>query len=332
MDNNEIINNTNSYDYEDEEIIIPSPQVQFWTYLIFQIPSLACILYLLYYLLLNRKLRIQLNNHVVIVLLVLCFIILVIDHSLYLDAWRIVHGNSFPFSSFLCLFWWYIDYGFYGAVYVFLAWASFERHILIFYRRQLLNTQRKIFYIHYFPLIIILIYLISFYIGIIFFPPCINIFYSNYLACGSYPCYQDIPWINTWDYLLNGILPNISEAFFTISLVFRVIWRRYYSFRHFNWIKYRKMIIQLLAMSTLSLSIILPQSLISLIQQIHPTMSNFGIEAEPYLFYLTGYIILFLPFVCLGSLPELWPKVFFLCQKRQHRVRPIRTIAANGGA
>ncbi|CAF3931928.1 unnamed protein product, partial [Rotaria sordida] len=33
-----------------------------------------------------RKLRTQLNNHVVIVLLALCFIVLVIDHSLYLDA------------------------------------------------------------------------------------------------------------------------------------------------------------------------------------------------------------------------------------------------------
>ncbi|CAF0853355.1 unnamed protein product [Rotaria sordida] len=92
------------------------------------------------------------------------------------------------------------------------------------------------------------------------------------------------------------------------------------------------MIIQLLAISTLSLSINLPQSLILLIQQIHPTLSNFGIEAEPYFFYLTDYIILFLPFVCLGHLPELWPKVFFLCQRRQRRVRPIRTIAAGGGA
>ncbi|CAF4342881.1 unnamed protein product [Rotaria sp. Silwood2] len=325
MVDNKTENSTYSYDYDYEEVIIPSAKVQFWSYLVFEIPSLFFNLYLLYYLIFNRRLRSQLQNHVVMVLLSVCLVILVVDNSFYLDGLRVNHGNSFPFSKGVCLLWWFIDYGFYGAIPVFLMWASFERHILVFYRRRFLNTTRKIFFIHYCPLIIISIYLIGFYVGVILFPPCQNIFYSNDLACGSYPCYQDITWINTWDYFFNGVLCNILEAFFSISLLFRIIWRKYISTRHFRWKKYRKMTIQLLSISTLSLSITLPQALITFIQS-QPNMSDFGSTVAPYFFYLTTYVVLFLPFVCFGCLPELWPKALLCHQRRQGTVAPM-TIA-----
>jgi len=329
MIDNETINNTDLYEYE-EEILIPSAQVQFWTYLILEIPSIFCTIFLLYYLVFDRRLRRHLHNHVIIVLLFLCLIILIVDNSLYLDGWRIGHGNSFPSSSNVCLLWWFIDYGFYGAISVFLLWASFERHILVFHRRRFLSTKRQIFYIHYFPLIILSIYLIGFYIGVIILPPCKNIFYFNYLACGLYPCYQDISWLNTWDYLFNGVLCNILEALFSISLLLRTIWKKFYSQRRFHWKKYRKMTIQLVSISILSLVINLPQSLIILVRQIQPEMNDFGINVEPYFFYLTGYVILLLPFVCLGCLPELWSKLLFFNQRGEHMIGPM-TITASVG-
>ncbi|CAF1467321.1 unnamed protein product [Rotaria sordida] len=322
MVDNETENSTSSYDYDYEEEFIPSAKVQFWTYLMFEIPSLFCTIYLLYHLTFNRRLRRQLQNHVVMILLFLCLIVLVIDNSFYLDGLRMGHRNSFPYSTNVCLLWWFIDYGFYGAIQVFLMWASFERHILVFYRRQFLRARRKIFYIHYCPLIIISIYLIGFYVGVILFPPCENIFDSNNIACGLYPCYQDIPWINAWDYFSNGILCNILEAFFTILLVFRTIWRKYISTRYFHWKKYRKMIIQLLSISILSLSINLPQALITFVQS-QPNMSHFGSTVAPYFFYLTTYVVLFLPIVCFVCLPELWPQVFFFCQQHRGAVAPI---------
>jgi hypothetical protein len=85
------------------------------------------------------------------------------------------------------------------------------------------------------------------------------------------------------------------------------------------------MTIQLLSISTLSLCINLPQSLIILIRQIQPEMSDFGVDIEPYFFYFTGFIILLLPFVCFGCLPELWPKFF-----RQQRMIDPMTINGNG--
>ncbi|CAF2108764.1 unnamed protein product [Rotaria magnacalcarata] len=44
--------------------------VRFWTYLFFDISSLICTFLDLYYLLVDRKLRRALNNHVIIVLLI----------------------------------------------------------------------------------------------------------------------------------------------------------------------------------------------------------------------------------------------------------------------
>ncbi|CAF4126208.1 unnamed protein product [Rotaria magnacalcarata] len=111
MADNETENSTYSYDYDDEEVIIPPAKVQFWTYLVFEIPSLFCNLYLLCYLTFNQRLRSQLQNHVVMILLFLCLIILVVDNSFHLDGFRTGHGNSFLFSIEVCLLWWIIDYG-----------------------------------------------------------------------------------------------------------------------------------------------------------------------------------------------------------------------------
>jgi hypothetical protein len=333
MADNETVNNTDSYDYQydyNEETVTPSAPVQFWTYLILEIPSIFFTLFLLYYLIFDRRLRQHIHNHVIIVLLFLCLFILVIDNSLYLDGWRRGHGNSFPPSPGVCLLWWFIDYGFYGAISIFLVWASFERHLLVFHRRQFLSTKRKIFYMHYLPLILISLYTIGFYIGAIILPPCKNIFYFNYLSCGSSPCYLDVPWMNTWDNLANGVLCNILEAIFSIALISRTIWRKCYSQSRFQWKKYRKMTIQLLSISTLSLCINLPQSLIILVRQVRPDLSDFGSNIEPYFFYFTGYLILLLPFVSLGCLPELWPKLLFFSQRRQRMIGPM-TITAGGG-
>lgn len=322
-----VVENTTDL-YDDDNLFVPTVQVQFWTYLIFEIPSLFCTVYVLYYLLSDQHLRRQLHNHILIVLLIVCLVILVIDNSLYLDGWKVGHGNSFPFSPYVCLLWWFVDYGFYGAICVFLVWGSLERHILIFYR-QYLRTNRQIFYFHYLPFIIISMYIISFYSFAILFPPCENIFYANYLACGASPCYQNIRWINIWDYLLNGVLCNILEAFFSVTLLVRILWKRFYSTQPFYWKQYRKISLQILSMSILSLLVNLPQSLIILLRDMQSYGSTFGENVEPYFFYLTGYVTIILPYICLGCLKELWPKLrFFRQRRRQNRIAPIPVIAS----
>ncbi|UJR32907.1 hypothetical protein I4U23_020368 [Adineta vaga] len=90
------------------------------------------------------------------------------------------------------------------------------------------------------------------------------------------------------------------------------------------------MTIQLLSISTLSLCINLPQSIIVLVRQTHSDLNDFGASIEPYFFYFTGYLILLLPFFSLGCLPELWPKLLCWNQRDRRMIGPI-TITAGGG-
>ena len=298
---------------------LPPPRVQFWTFLIFEVPSLTCTIFLLYHLLSNTKLRKALHNHVIIVLLFITLCIELFDNPLYIDAYRLGgHYNSFSMSIPICLMWWFIDYGFYGAITVYLAWGSIERHILVFHSHQLLRTQRQRFFIHYLPLIIISIYLLGFYIGVIFFPPCENTYDFQSLACGLLPCYEEISYLNTWDYLGNGIICTFIETISSVILIIRIFWQKHRTCRLIIWKKHRKMAFQLLSVSCLSLTIVFPQSLIIVIRQIGGSkMNKFGVELDPYLFYLYTFVVLLLPFICLGTLSELLKKLLIFHRKNR---------------
>lgn len=75
MDNNDTI---------DFEISWPR-LLRFWLLLISVILSITCSLFTLYHLLFNRTLRHALNNHRIIVLLILILIVQLIDIPRYLD-------------------------------------------------------------------------------------------------------------------------------------------------------------------------------------------------------------------------------------------------------
>ena len=333
QDSNSSIDSENVPDDIELDLVIPSSSVQFWTFLIFQIPSLACTIFLLYHLLLNNKYRRALDNHVIIILLILTFCIEIFDNSLYIDAYRFGgHHNSFSMSIPVCLIWWLIDYGFYGAITVYLAWASLERHVLVFHHR-LLRTSRQKFLFHYIPLILLSIYLLGFYIGVIFFPPCENTFDFQSLACGLTPCYEQISYLNTWDYLINGIMCTCIETISSLVLIIRVLMQKHRLHQPVNWRKHRKMALQLLSISVLSLTIVFPQSLIILIQQIGgPNMNAFGAQLDPYLFYFYTFVVFLLPFICLANLPELWKKFHRVHLQRQRRVHagPLTVMLDHG--
>lgn len=311
--------------------VMPPSSVQFWTLLVFQIPSLACTIFLLYHLLTNRQLRKALHNHVVIILLFLTLCIEIFDNPFYIDAYRVDgHRNSFQITIHICLMWWFLDYGFYGAITVFLAWGSIERHILVFYHRQAFRTSRQRFFIHYLPLILISIYLSGFYIFVIFFPPCETVYDFNSVGCGFNPCYENISYLNAWDYLGNGIVCTIIETMASVALIGRVLWQKRCAHQQVNWQKHRKMTFQLLSISCLSLTIIFPQSLITVIQNVGgPNYSDFGSLFDAYLFYLYNFVVLLLPFICLWNLPELWKKVWLFNRKHRVAVGPFTLLANN---
>jgi hypothetical protein len=216
------------------------------------------------------------------------------------------------------------DYGFYNACTVVLAWASFERHILIFHSHLIAVKRRRIL-IHYLPLIGILIYLIIFYTYAIFFPPCQNEYDYTSPACGAYPCYLGVQSLGMWDTIAHGIAPTFLVAIFNVALFVKILQQKR-RHRH-SWRRCRKMAFQLFSVSALFLSLNLPVMIIFLVQL--SGYPEWGVQAQLYLYYFSGLIQYLLPFVCLPYISSIWPRMKTFFTRHNRRVVPMvitRTI------
>jgi hypothetical protein len=296
---------------------------QFWFTLAFEIPSLICYFFVFIYIFTHNNQRQGLHNHAIIVLLFIAFFIVLFDYSWTVDSYR-HEGQVWIASATFCKIWWLFDFGFYDACTVVLAWASFERHILIFHS-NLLSTKRRRICIHYLPLIIILLYLSIFYIYAIFFPPCENEYDFTSPVCGAGPCYSTVVFLVMWSTVVNGIISTCLIILFNISLLVRILWQKR---RHRpNWKKYKKMAFQLLSISALYLSLNFPVMGIALIQL--AGYPKWGAQTQRYLLFFCTLIQFLLPFVCLTYLHGIWLHMKTLFVRDLRRVVPamaVRTI------
>ncbi|CAF3408120.1 unnamed protein product, partial [Rotaria sp. Silwood2] len=196
----------------------------------------------------DRSLRQSLNNHAIIVLLIVTLAIQSIDIPWYIDFAR--HGSVFSQTPLVCLIWWLIDICFYNSMTVIFAWISLERHILIFYD-QWLSTLKKRLFVHYLPLAIIIAYLVSFYFVAMLVIPCENEYVYTLPVCGNTPCYLLEPVIGIWDSGINGYLPNLIVIVANIALIVRVAVQKRRRRQGVQWRKHRRMIIQMLSIAGL---------------------------------------------------------------------------------
>jgi len=297
---------------------------QFWFSLSFQVPSLLCYSIILTHIFTQKTQRQALHNHSIIVLLIIALCVVLFDYSWTLDSLR--RGEVWPQTPAFCEVWWLFDYGFYNACTVVLAWASFERHILIFHS-NLISTKRRRILIHYLPLITILIYLTIFYTYVIFFPPCENQYDYTSPICGAYPCYLTIESLGMWDTIAHEITATLLAAIFNVGLLVNVLWQKR---RHRqNWKKCRKMAFQLLSVSALFLSLNFPLAITFLVQV--SGYPDWGVQAQLYLYFFSALIQYLLPFVCLPYASGLWSKMkrFFIQNNR--RVVPMVITRAMRG-
>ncbi|CAF1642527.1 unnamed protein product [Rotaria sp. Silwood1] len=137
------------------------------------IPSVGCSIAILYHMLSNQTRRHAINNHVIILLLFNNLMYELIDIPLFLNYYRL--DTVLPATQSLCLMWIFIDEALYSVSTITVAWASIERHILIFHS-QWLSSSRRRFLIHYVPLVSLVSYDILFHFVVIVFPPCENSF------------------------------------------------------------------------------------------------------------------------------------------------------------
>ena len=147
--------------------------IQFWIFLLLDIPSIIVSLVALYYLLLDRHLRQALHNHIIIVLLAINLFYQFTDMTCFIHYFRTFLSFSPP-PTFR-LIWGYIDWTFYALQVILYAWITIERHILIFHD-HLVSTRKKRIFVHYLPPVIISIYLLLYYTTVFFGAQCENDF------------------------------------------------------------------------------------------------------------------------------------------------------------
>jgi len=293
---------------------------QFWFTLSFHIPSIICYTFVLIHILLQKTQRQALHNHSILVLLLISFAIVLFDYSLKLDFYY--HGEVRIHTAAFCQVWWLFEFGMYTMCTTILAWASFERHILIFYSNSVATKRRRIL-IHYLPLVSILVYFSIFFIYVILFPPCKNEYDFTISVCGAYPCYLTIQNLALWDTIVHGIIATFLVALFNIALFGRVLWQKR---RRLDWRRYKKMAFQLLSISALYLSINFPLMIIFIVQL--GGFPNWGVDVQRYFYFLSILLQYLLPFVCLPYLSGIGQTTRILLRRVHRRVIPEMTIRA----
>lgn len=220
------------------------------TYIIADAFSIVCTLFVLYYLLFEKTLRHALNNHIIIILLFMSLI-----YELTTIPWLIHHiqyGSPWIQNSIFYLFTFFFDYGIYATQIALFAWATVERHILIFHD-QWISTQKKRFFINYLPILIIIIYCFIYYSLVAFAPFCQNSF-ETFIAAGVYiPCVFSKIVLGTWDLLFHQVIPTILIVICSIALIVRVIRQKRKVNLPIRWRKHRKLTTQMISISILYL-------------------------------------------------------------------------------
>lgn len=302
------------------------PSVQFWSYLVLDILSILCSLLVLYCLLVDRTLRTALHNHVVIIILMigLVYELTNIPCILYFSH----YGTPMFFSRAFNLIWVFIDYAFYSTQVALFAWATMERHILIFHE-QWVSTRRKRLFVHYAPITAILLYCQVYYILVYFGPFCENSF-DGFVAGGVFvPCAFDKTILGTWDLLVHQMIPTLLIIVFSIGLGARVLWQKRKLNQRMGWRKSRKMTVQLLSISAVYLIFNAPWTILIFAFQ-YGLSADIALPAMSYAIYFYYYVVFLFPFVSCGSVPNVREKlrqIFSRC-KRRRQVLPAQTITA----
>ena len=285
-----------------------SLSVQFWLYLLSNIISIISCSILLFYLWSKRILRIAIHNHIIILLLLICFLYELIDIPFLLYNYR--YEISWETESFLYRFWSFIDIGLYATQLILFAWSVIERHIIVFHT-SCLSTARRRFYIHYLPSIVLIIYCLVWYSVTILFPSCSKMDIESKLNDDDVnSCIFHDPIAKYFDSFFHQMLPLSVITIFSIALFLRIHWQKVQLNESINREKQHQLIFQILSISILYFVFYLPWIFVLICIQFH-SLKDIGLITMPYAYFFSYYFIFLLPFVCWTSLPEFqWKELF----------------------
>ncbi|CAF4600092.1 unnamed protein product [Rotaria sp. Silwood1] len=280
-----------------------TPSIRFNIFFILGIPSFIAYTFIIIYTLTNKNLRSAPNNYCLLILLIVELIFQIIDLPLQLYLYH--QGKVLFQNATFCFIWRLIDYSGYAAGALLLAWASFERHILIFHDR-LLRSKWKNIYLHYAPPFIIIVYVFCFYIYALSFCSYKTPLNFQSVACGN-DCIRNYIILFAWGKMVHQIAPSLCIGIFSVSLLIRVLYSKRRLQQAFSWRKHSKMAYQLLSISFVCNAALLPYGTLIFLNEV-------GVRDIPkaipeYLYFFATLIPLYLPFVYLTSLSEVWARM-----------------------
>jgi hypothetical protein len=187
---------------------------------------------------------------------------------------------------------------------------TIQRHLLIFHSGWL-NSRRKRVLCHYLPMVLLLTYLWVFYCWVLIAPPCTHRYIYTLPVCAAAPCYLLHSFLGVWDSAVHGCLPTLVVASANVALVVRVVMHKRRVNQHFQWRKSRRMIIQLLAISSLHLFFNLPLMLVWTLRLLH-LVPHIPTELLLTIYFIGYWTVFLLPIVYWSSSGEpikLWRRL-----------------------
>jgi hypothetical protein len=309
-------NHTPMIDIDTQEFYF----TQFWIFLFLTIQSIICSLFGLYHFLLTGTLRQALSNHIIIFLLLIALFYDFTDMSWYINYFRT--PTTFSSTPAFRLAWGYIDWTFFTLHIILYAWATVERHILIFHD-QLLSTRKKRFFVHYLPPVVITIYCLLYYSIVFFVVQCTNDF-NNIITPLFVPCAYQNNSLFMYETIVHAILTVLTIVISSVALLLRVLWQRHRTHRQIDWRRHRKMTIQLLSISIVYIIFLFPYALIT-ICQLCGLSTDAVVQVLSVMTFFTYYALFLVPIACISLLPELRNKLMKILQLRQQQraIHPI---------
>ncbi|CAF1341076.1 unnamed protein product [Adineta ricciae] len=271
------------------------------------IPSFICFLFIFYYFIRLRKTLLfdRINHHVILCILICDFLIITTELPF---TFQYLSLGYFPKSN-LCPIWIFWDYTSEALPLFLTMYASIERYFLVFHKPWIIN--HKILF-HYIPMAMACLYTIGINSYLVLFIPCeeSRVYDVDVFVCGG-ACYFSDFLPNIYDTIVDVMVPPFIILIFNLLIIVRVIIRRRNALTTVlvpNILrKNRRMILQLLAISLLSLAIWMPWVVITLGQDFYdPSFAQQFIDIIiHYLPYFSSFVS---PFLALIGLPEIQAK------------------------
>ncbi|CAF1583133.1 unnamed protein product [Adineta ricciae] len=224
------------------------------------------------------------------------------------------------YSEHLCTPWITLNYSLYLLNILLMAWTSIERYLFI-YHEQLI-TQYRI-YLHYIPILVIILYCPLFYIGIVVLYPCQPVYHVDVYLCGG-ACYQFEQVLGLLDWVGNGMTMVWVTFMLNVILIIRHVYQRFRmrrmiitADRRSTWHRSAKLSVQLLAIALPYMIAWIPYCTVVTIQ-IFQNTEQLAYLLSTFFVYFPYIQVLFLPYICILFIPEIKQKFCILYNKIWH--------------